>query len=116
MPRTADRVKETTTTTGTGALTLAGAVTNFRTFATAFGSACYVEYAILGGSEWEVGRGLFNGSTGLSRDVVIASSNSNALVDFSAGTKHVIATFSGEMASLASNGNQFAMSQGMALP
>lgn len=96
MPAFADRVKDTTTTTGTGSLTLAGsAPTGFRTFATALGSSsCRVRYSIDGGSEWEVGLGTFNGTTTLTRDVVLASSNSNALVNFSAGTKIVFVTAS----------------------
>lgn len=97
MPVTADRCKETTTTTGTGTITLAGAVSQFQSFATAFGSSGgVVEYAIVGqgSTEWEVGRGTFNGTTSLTRDVILASSNSNAAVTFSAGTKDVFATVS----------------------
>lgn len=78
-------------------MTLAGAVSQFQSFLSAFGSASVgVEYAIVGqsGTEWEVGRGTFDGSTGLSRDRVLSSSNSNALVSFSAGTKDVFATLS----------------------
>jgi hypothetical protein len=98
MPATADRCKETSTTTGTGALTLLGAVSQFQSFATAFGSgSTIVEYAIVGqtGTEWEVVRGTFNGTTGLTRTTVISSSNANALVSLSAGTKDVFATASG---------------------
>ena len=91
----ADRVKDTTTTTGTGALTLAGsAPTGYQTFATALGAASVsdVPYVIEGvtvASEWEVGTGVFNGTTGLTRVTVLASSNAGALVNFSAGTKNV---------------------------
>src|SRR5437762_754353 len=101
MPSVADRVKETTTSTGTGAITLAGAVSQFQSFATAFGSASLlVGYAIVGqsGTEWEVGKGTFNGTTGLTRDNVRSSSNSNGLVNFSAGTKDVFVTVSAELA------------------
>ncbi len=88
----ADRVKESTITTGTGALTLAGAVSGFQTFA-AIGNGNRCVYCIDGGSEWEVGLGTYTSSgTTLSRDTVIASSNSNALVNFSSGTKHVFVT------------------------
>ena len=87
----ADRVKETTTTTGTGAVTLAGAATGFQSFS-AIGNANVTYYTIAGqtGSEWEVGIGTYTSSgTSLSRDTVLASSNSGSLVNFSAGTKDV---------------------------
>lgn len=95
MPAYADRVKDTTTTTGTGNITLAGsAPTGFRTFAAAFGASGKMFYAISssGGSEWEVGYGTLSGSTTLARTIVLASSNSNNLVNFSAGTKDVFCT------------------------
>lgn len=96
MPYLADRVKDTCTTTGTGAITLAGsAPAGFRTFASGFGaSSQLVNYCIQAQTpgEWEVGQGTFNGATGLTRDTVLASSNSNALVSFSAGTKDVFST------------------------
>lgn len=83
----ADRVKETTTTTGVGALTLGGAPTGFRTFASQMVAADTCFYAIDGGAEWEVGIGTFN--TTLTRTTVLASSNANAAVNLSAGTKTV---------------------------
>lgn len=87
----ADRVQETTSTTGTGSLTLTGAPLGFSTFLSAFGaSSKVVPYAITTATgEWEVGIGTYNGSTTLSRDTVTASSNSNALVNFGAGEKNV---------------------------
>ena len=87
----ADRVRETTTTTGTGTVTLGGAVTGFQSFA-AVGNANTTYYVIAGQgtSEWEVGVGTYTSSgTTLSRDTVLASSNSGSLVTFSAGTKDV---------------------------
>ena len=88
-----DRVKETTTTTGTGAVTLAGAATGFQSFA-AIGDGNTTFYTISGGSEWEVGVGTYTASgTTLSRDMVLASSNSGSLVDFSAGSKDVFVTY-----------------------
>ncbi|HEY7821367.1 MAG TPA: hypothetical protein VIG24_00965, partial [Acidimicrobiia bacterium] len=66
-----DRVKETTATTGTGALTLAGAVSGFQTFTTALSDADTTYYAVREDStgEWEVGLGTFTASgTLLSRD------------------------------------------------
>lgn len=94
MSKYADRVKETTTTTGTAAIALGGAQTGFRSFSSAYAVGDSVPYAVSssGGSEWEVGYGTFTGTT-ITRDTVLASSNSNALVNFSAGTKDVFATF-----------------------
>lgn len=94
MPALADRVKDTTTTTGTGTITITGsAPTQFVAFATAYAVGDTVPYAIIGqsGTEWEVGLGTLTASTTISRDQVFSSSNSNALVSFSAGTKDVFA-------------------------
>jgi hypothetical protein len=92
----ADRVKETTTTTGTGTITLAGAVTGFRSFATV-GNANTTYYTIAGQgtSEWEVGIGTYTASgTALSRDTVLASSaGAPTKTNFSAGTKDVFVTY-----------------------
>ena len=90
-----DRVKETTTTTGTGALTLGGAVTGFETFGTGVGNSNTTYYAVtLGGSaEFEVGLGTLNSdSTTITRTTVISSSNSDSAVNFSAGTKTIFCT------------------------
>jgi len=89
MPLYADRVQETSTTTGTGTLTLAGAVTGFRTFTSAIATGERVRYAISDGTNWEVGDGVLATSSTLTRENVFASSNSNALVSFGAGTKNV---------------------------
>jgi hypothetical protein len=86
-----DRVKETTVTTGTGTVTLAGAVTGFRTFASVLSANDTTYYAIVSSSEFEVGVGTFSGGT-LSRDTVLSSSNSNAKVNFGAGSKNVFIT------------------------
>ena len=91
----ADRVKETTTTTGTGTVTLLGASTGYQSFA-AVGNANTTYYTIAGqtGSEWEVGIGTYTSAgTTLSRDTVLASSNGGSLVTFSAGTKDVFVTY-----------------------
>ncbi len=98
MPRAADRVKETSTTTGTGPITLAGAVSGFLAFATAFDNPSQVYYTIDGGTEWEVGIGTF--TTTLARDIVLKSSNSNALVNFSAGSKSVFSTIPAQFVTL----------------
>lgn len=93
----ADRVKDTTTTTGTGAVTLSNvAPTGFRTFGAAIGGGNSTYYTIAGqgSSEWEVGIGTYTAAgTSLSRDTVLASSNANAPVNFSAGTKDVFVTY-----------------------
>ena len=90
----ADRVRETTTTTGTGTITLGGAVTNFETFTANLSNSDTTYYAIVDNTNgaFEVGLGTFTASgTTLARSV-IASSNSNNLVDFGAGTKDVFIT------------------------
>lgn len=92
----ADRVKETTTTTGTGTVSLAGAATGgYQTFVAGIGTTNTCYYCIAGTSEWEVGVGtVTSGSPDtLSRDSVLASSNSGSLVNFSAGTKDVFVTY-----------------------
>ena len=90
----ADRVRETTTTEGTGTITLGGAVTNFETFAANLSNSDTTYYAIVDNTnnDFEVGVGTFTASgTTLARSV-IASSNSNNLVDFGVGTKDVFIT------------------------
>lgn len=118
MPYFSDRTKETTTSTGTGAITLAGtAPTGFQTFATGLGAGSRrCGYCIAGGSEWEVGKGTFNGTTGLTREQVRSSSNANALVNFSAGTKDVFVSSSGELLDNANAGFQYAMARGFITP
>ena len=90
-----DRVKETTTTTGTGAITLAGAVGGFETFSAGIGGSNTTYYAISHqtANEFEVGFGTLNGGAStLTRTYIINSSNSDAAVDFSAGTKDIFCT------------------------
>ena len=90
-----DRVKETTTTTGTGAVSLGGAVTGFETFAAGVGNSNTTYYCIAhqDQAEFEVGLGTLDGdSSDLTRTTVISSSNSDSAVDFSAGTKDVFCT------------------------
>ena len=88
-----DRVKETSTTTGTGTLTLDGAVTGFETFSSAIGNSNTTYYAIElpNTAEFEVGRGTVSAGQ-LARTEVISSSNSDNPVNFSAGTKNVFCT------------------------
>ena len=97
----ADRVKETTTSTGTGAISLAGAVTNFRTFSSVLSNADTTYYAIIDNVnfEFEVGLGTYatSGNT-ITRTTVLSSSNSNSAVNFGAGSKDVILTYPADKA------------------
>ena len=91
----ADRVKETTTTTGTGTVTLLGASSGFQSFAVV-GDANTTFYTIAAqtGTEWEVGIGTYTSSgTTLARTTILSSSNGGSAVSFSAGTKDVFVTY-----------------------
>jgi len=95
-----DRVKETTTTTGNGTVTLLGAVSGFEAFS-AIGNTNTTYYAIVHQSadEWEVGIGTYTASgTTLARTTVLSSTNSDAAVVFSAGTKDVFVTYPADKA------------------
>ena len=93
-----DRVQETSTTTGTGTFTLAGAVSGFQSFS-AIGDGNTTYYAIVLGSEWEVGLGTYTSSgTTLARTTILESSNGGTAVNFSAGTKNVFVTYPAEEA------------------
>jgi hypothetical protein len=90
-----DRVKESSTSTGTGAFALNGAVTGFESFATGIGNNNTTYYAIFnqGTNEWEVGLGTLDAtSANLTRTTVISSSHSDAAVNFTGGTKDVFCT------------------------
>lgn len=96
----ADRVKETTTTAGTGTITLAGASAGFQSFAV-IGNGNTTFYTIAGqtGSEWEVGIGTYTSSgTTLARTTVLANSSGTqpSALSFSAGTKDVFVTYPAE--------------------
>ena len=121
-----DRVKVNSTTTGTGAFALGAAVTGFETFAQGIGNNNTTYYCIFnqGTTEFEVGLGTLDGtSANLTRTTVISSSNSDAAVDFAAGTKDVFCTLpasksvyldaSGNPVGAASNG--FALAMAVAL-
>lgn len=89
----ADRVKETTTTTGTGAYSLAGAETSFQAFGTVLSNSDTTYYAITDGTNWEVGIGTYTSSTNtLARTTILKSSNSNSAVNWSAGEKQIFGT------------------------
>ena len=90
-----DRVKVTSTTTGTGAMALGAAVTGFETFAAGIGNSNTTYYCIFnqGTTEFEVGLGTLDGSSAnLTRTKVISRSNSDAAVSFTSGTKDVFCT------------------------
>lgn len=87
----ADRVKETSTTTGTGIYSLAGAVTGFRTFFAGIGDGQSCHYCAEDGTNWEVGIGSISHATPdtLTRLTILASSNAGAAVNWSAGTRNL---------------------------
>jgi hypothetical protein len=86
----ADRVRETTTSTGTGTITLGGAVAGFQSFSV-IGNNNTTYYTISGGTQWEVGIGTYYGGT-LARTTVISSSTGSKL-DLAAGSKDVFVTY-----------------------
>ena len=92
----ADRVKELTSTTGTGTISLNSTEIGFRSFASAVGDGNTTYYAIVSvnGSEFEVGIGTVTAGSPdtLSRDTVLTSSNNGSLVNFSSGSKKVFCT------------------------
>ena len=101
------RVKETTTTTGTGTVTLLGASTGFQSFAV-IGNGNTTYYSIVGqtGNEWEVGVGTYTSSgTTLARTTVLANSSGTqpSALSFSAGTKDVFVTYPSEYSVAATN-------------
>jgi len=99
-----DRVKETTTTTGTGTVTLAGASTGFQSFA-AIGNGNTTYYAITSGNDYEVGLGTYTSSgTTLSRTTILESSNSGSAITLS-GTSDVFCTYPAEKAVVQDNTN-----------
>ena len=110
----ADRVKETTTTAGTGTVTLLGASAGFQSFAVV-GDANTTYYAIVGQttSEWEVGIGTYTSSgTTLARTTVLSNSSGTqpSALSFAAGTKDVFVTYpSGKSVNLDASGNATAL-------
>jgi hypothetical protein len=93
----ADRVLETTTSTGSGTITLAGAKPGYQSFSLAIGDGNQTYYTIAGQVEWEVGIGTYTSSgDALSRDTILSSSDGGGKVNFSAGTKDVFVTYPAE--------------------
>jgi hypothetical protein len=98
-----DRVKETTTSFGTGSITLSGAETKYVSFGSVLSNSDTVYYAIehsgSGTDEWEVGLGTYTSSTNsISRDTILASSSSGSAVNFSVGSKSIFATYPADKA------------------
>ena len=91
----ADRVRQTTTSTGTGTITLDGSVIGFQSFAV-IGNGNTTYYTISGGAQWEVGIGTYSSGT-LARTTVISSSTGSKL-DLAAGTKDVFVTLPASVA------------------
>ena len=112
-----DRVKESTTTTGTGTVTLGGAVQGFETFAAGIGNSNTTYYCIQLGSEFEVGLGtLSSDSSTLARTTIISSSNSDSAVNFSAGTKFVFCTMPASKATVLDANNNLTLPAKLIMP
>lgn len=101
----ADRVRETSTTVGTGAITLAGAVSGFQRFSAVCSVGDEVQYVITEGASWEVGVGIYSATNTLTRSTVLASSNAGSLVSFTGASKDVVLTFPARAAAGVPNRN-----------
>ena len=96
-----DRVKESSTTTGTGNISLSGALATFDTFASYMSTNDTTYYAIVntsGADEWEVGLGTFQSDGTLARTTVYAGSNGTSAVNFGSGQKDVFMTYAANRA------------------
>ena len=113
----ADRVQETSTTTGTGDVTLAGASAQCQSFNSAFGTQKFFPYAIkdANGTAWETGRGYLSASTTLVRAAIFASTNSNNAINLSAGTHTVFCSITAEWAE-SLQGKSYATARAFDLP
>ena len=95
----ADRVRETTVTTGVGNFTLAGVVAGgYLSFSAGVGVGNQCYYCCTDGVSFEVGCGTLSAALTLTRDNVFTSTNANALVNFSAGVKDVFVTLPAKIA------------------
>lgn len=98
MHKVADRIYETSVTTGTGTYTLAGAATGFQSFST-LGAGATTPYFATDDTNWEVGIGtVATGPNTLARTVILASSNANAAVNWGVGTRKIRVGLPAEMA------------------
>ena len=113
-----DRVRETTTTTGTGTYSLDGTIAGFQSFVTAIGDGNTTYYAVVNRSanEWELGIGTVADATPdtLARTTVISSSNSDNAVSFSAGTKDVFVTLPSSKSTFINGSNSLVIGNGAA--
>lgn len=100
----ADRVKETTTTSGTGTVSLAGAVSGYQSFGSAFTNGQVVGYCLVDGNNWEVGYGTWSTGNNLARTTVLASTNSNTQINLSGGTTSVFCTMPADFVTKTSAG------------
>jgi len=109
----ADRVRETSATTGTGTITLAGAVYGYQSFsAIGNGNATYYTIYDQTSGAWEVGIGTYTASgTTLSRTTVLSSSNSGSLVPFGVGTKDVFVTYPSGRSAYRDTANTYTVQQ-----
>ena len=96
----ADRVKQISTTTGTGTISFSSTVNGFQTFANvcSTGDTCYYTIQEESGTDFEIGHGTFNASGQLERTNVLQSSNSDSAVSFGAGNKDVFITYPADKA------------------
>lgn len=95
-----DRVQETSTTTGTGTYTLAGAVQGYQSFSV-IGNANKTYYSATDGTNWETGIGTYTSvGTTLSRDAILESSNAGSAVNWGAGTKNIFVTWPADASNL----------------
>lgn len=112
----ADRVRETSTTTGTGDIVLGGAVAGFISFSSVMANTDTTYYGIVGGNSWEVGVGTYStANNSISRTVVLSSSNGGSLVSFGSGTKNVFLTQPSERAVYV-NGNTVVAANSATVP
>ena len=106
----ADRVQETTNSTGTGAYTLGGAVPGFQTFSSEVSNADTVYYSVTDNADFEVGLGTYASSGGtITRTTVFTSSNSNNAVNWGIGTKNIFLTYPADKAVVEDASNNVAI-------
>lgn len=117
MGLVADRVKETTTSTGNSDVVLAGAVSGFRTFNDALGQQVLCYYALLdaNGTAWETGSGYLSSSTNFKRANIYASSNANAAITLTTGTHTIFCSLSADVIEDI-NGKIYATARGFNMP
>lgn len=117
MDSLCDRVKETTSTTGTGDITTAGAVSGFVTINTGIGQNIYTSYVILdaNGTAWETGTGYLSAATTFKRTTVYHSTNANAAINLSAGTHTIFVDATCQYFSTM-NGKGYAFSKSAPMP